>query len=54
MQITKTAKGAWQLAEPVTNGHTDWVEVRTYYDIDEKHAIASFYNAIWSMGWWPL
>jgi len=27
--------------------------MRTYYDITEKQAIASFYNTIWSMGWTP-
>lgn len=54
MQISKTAKGAWQVTDVVTNGHTSWAEIRTFYGIDEKHAIASFYNTIWSMGWWVL
>jgi hypothetical protein len=54
MQISKTAKGAWQVSAPVTNGHTTWVEIRTYYGINEKHAVASFYNAVWSMGWEPV
>jgi hypothetical protein len=54
MQISKTAKGAWQVSAPVTNQHTTWVEIRTFYGIDEKQAIASFYNAVWSMGWEPV
>jgi hypothetical protein len=54
MQLTKTAKGAWQVSAPVTNGHTTWVEIRTYYGINEKHAVASFYNTVWSMGWEPV
>jgi hypothetical protein len=55
MQIKQMAStGAWQISETVTNGHDTWVEIRTFYGIDEKHAIASFYNAIWSMGWQPL
>jgi hypothetical protein len=54
MQISKTAKGAWQISAPVTNQHTTWVEIRTFYGIDEKQAIASFYNAVWSMGWEPV
>jgi hypothetical protein len=54
MQLTKTAKGAWQVSAPVTNGPDTWVEIRTYYDIPEKHAIASFYNTVWSMGWEPV
>jgi hypothetical protein len=53
MQIVQTNRGAWQVSAPVTNGHTTWVEIRTYHDINEKQAIASFYNTIWSMGWTP-
>lgn len=54
MQIKQTAKGGWQIAAPVTNGHDTWVEIRTYTGITEKHAVASFYNTVWSMGWEPV
>jgi hypothetical protein len=55
MQIKQMANtGAWQISDVVTNGQTSWVEIRTFYGIDEKQAIASFYNAVWSMGWQPL
>jgi hypothetical protein len=43
--------GAWQVSAPVTNGKDAWVEFRTFHEIDEKQAIAGFYNAVWSMGW---
>jgi len=46
--------GAWRVSDVITNGQTSWVEIRTFYGIDEKQAIASFYNTIWSMGWQPL
>ena len=55
MQIKQMANtGAWQIAETVTNGHDSWVEIRTFYGIDEKQAVATFYNTIWSMGWQTL
>ena len=53
MQITQTNRGAWQISAPVTNGQDIWIEIRTYHDINEKQALASFYNTIWSMGWTP-
>ena len=43
--------GAWQVSAPVTNGKDTWVEFRTFHEIDEKQAIAGFYNVVWSMGW---
>lgn len=54
MQISKTAKGAWQISESITNGKDIWVEIRTFYGVDEKQAIASYYNTIWSMGWYAI
>jgi len=51
MRIDQTARGAWQVSAPVTNGRDTWVEFRTYYGIDEKHAVASFYSVVWAMGW---
>ncbi len=50
-QISKTAKGAWQISAPVTNGHQTWVEFGTFYGVDEKEALARFYNGVWNSGW---
>lgn len=51
MQISKTAKGAWQVSAPVSNGHDVWVEIQTFYGINEKEAVARFYNGVWNAGW---
>jgi hypothetical protein len=51
MQISKTAKGAWQIAAAVTNKHDTWIEFRTFYGVDEKEALARFYNGVWNSGW---
>lgn len=51
MKIVQTNRGAWQVSAPVTNGHDTWVEIATFYDIDEKEAIARFYNGVWNLGW---
>ena len=51
MQISQTAKGAWQIAAAVTNKHDTWIEFRTFYGVDEKEALARFYNGVWNSGW---
>lgn len=51
MQIVHTNKGAWQVSAPVTNGRDTWVEINTYYGVDEKEALARFYNGVWNSGW---
>jgi hypothetical protein len=51
MNVIKTSRGAWQISAPVNNGHDIWVEIRTYYDVDEKEAVARFYNGVWNSGW---
>ena len=55
MQIVRMpSTGAWQISDTITNGHDRWVEIRTFYNVDEKQAIASYYNTIWSMGWYAV
>jgi hypothetical protein len=51
MQINQTARGAWQIAAAVTNKHDTWIEFRTFYGVDEKEALARFYNGVWNSGW---
>lgn len=51
MQISQTAKGAWQIAAAVTNQHDTWIEFRTFYGINEKEAVARFYSTVFQMGW---
>jgi len=51
MQIQQLPNGAWQIYAPVSNGHQTWVEFRTFYNINEKEALARYYNTIWDMGW---
>jgi hypothetical protein len=51
MQIQRLSSGAWQVYAAVSNGHQTWMEFRTFYGIDEKEAVARYYNAIWGMGW---
>ena len=46
--------GAWQISDTITNGHDRWVEIRTFYGVTEREAVASYYNAIWSMGWYAI
>ncbi len=52
MQIKQMATtGACQISAHVTNEQDIWIEVRTFYEIDEKEAVARFMNVIWSSGW---
>lgn len=52
MQIKQMPNtGAWQISAPVTNEQDTWVEIRTFYGIDEKEAVARYMNVIWSSGW---
>jgi hypothetical protein len=51
MQINQTAKGAWQIAAAVTNKHDTWIEIRTFYGVGDKEALARYYNTVFSMGW---
>lgn len=52
MQIKQMPNtGAWQISAPVTNEQDTWVEIRTFYGIDEKEAVARYMNVIWSAGW---
>ena len=52
MQIKQMPNtGAWQISAPVTNESDTWVEVRTFYGVDENEAVAKFMNTVWSLGW---
>lgn len=52
MSTQRLATGAWQVSTVVSNGHTTWLESRTYYFMKEKEAVARYYNTIEGMGWW--
>ena len=53
MQVTKLkSSGAWQVSALVTNGHDNWLEIRTYYGIGDREAQARYCNTILSLGWW--
>ena len=51
MNIVQTNRGAWQVSAPISNGHDTWIEIRTFYDVNQTEAIARFYNGVWDSGW---
>ena len=51
MRINQMPNGAWQISAAVTNKHDTWIEIRTFYNVDEKEALARYYNTVFNMGW---